>query len=67
MTEFTINSNELKDILKKALIELFQENRSEFSELISEIIEDIAMEKAIQEGEYTETVSKNAIFKLQER
>jgi len=66
MADITLNSDQFKEVLKTTIIELFQENREEFSKLLSEIIEDIAMERAIQEGEETETVSRDAIFKLLE-
>jgi len=66
MTEITLNSDQLKEVLKATILELFQENREEFSKLLSEIIEDIAMERAIQEGEETEPVSREAIFKILE-
>ncbi|MFB2882213.1 hypothetical protein [Floridanema aerugineum] len=66
MTEITLHSDQFKEVLKATIIELFQENREEFYQLFSEIIEDIAMERAIQEGEETETVSREAIFKILE-
>ena len=66
MTEITLNSDQFKEVLKATIIELFQENREEFSKLLSEIIEDIAMERAIQEGEEKEPVSREAIFKILE-
>jgi Asp-tRNA(Asn)/Glu-tRNA(Gln) amidotransferase C subunit len=66
MTEITLNSEQFKEVLKATILELFQENREEFSKLLSEIIEDIAMERAIQEGEETEPVSREAIFKILE-
>lgn len=66
MTEITLTSDQLKEVLKATILELFQENREEFSKLLAEIIEDIAMERAIQEGEETEAVSRDAIFKILE-
>ena len=66
MTEITLNSDQFKEVLKVTILELFQENKEEFSKLLSEIIEDIAMERAIQEGEETEAVSREAIFKILE-
>jgi len=66
MAEITLNSDKFKEVIKATILELFQENREEFSQLLSEIIEDIAMERAIQEGEETETVSREAIFKILE-
>ncbi|HEY9875706.1 MAG TPA: hypothetical protein V6D12_19910 [Candidatus Obscuribacterales bacterium] len=66
MAEITTNSEQFKEILKIAIFELFQENREEVYKLLSEVIEDIAMERAIQEGENTETVSRKAIIKILE-
>ncbi len=66
MTKNTIDSEQFKQILKTAIVELFNENREEFSLLLSEIIEDIAMERAIQEGEDTEAVNREDIFKILE-
>jgi Asp-tRNA(Asn)/Glu-tRNA(Gln) amidotransferase C subunit len=64
MTEINLDENKLKDIFKLAIMELFEENKEIFYDLLNEIIEDIALEKAIKEGENTETVSKEAIFKI---
>lgn len=64
MSEISFNSDQLKAVLKSAIVELFHENRQEISDLLAEIIEDIAMERAIEEGETTELVSREAIFRL---
>lgn len=64
MAESTLNSDKFKEVLKATILELFQENREEFSQLLSEIIEDIAMERAIQKGQETATTSREAIFKI---
>lgn len=66
MTEIALNSDQFKEVLKATILELCHENREEFSQLLSEIIEDIAMEQAIQEGEATESVSRDDIFKILE-
>ncbi|OYD91933.1 hypothetical protein CDG76_25140 [Nostoc sp. 'Peltigera membranacea cyanobiont' 210A] len=66
MSEITINPDQLKEILKSAIIELIRDNRKEVSEFLAEIIEDVAMEQAIAEGETTELVSREAIFQLLE-
>lgn len=58
MSEITINPDQLKEILKSAIIELIRDNRKEVSEFLAEIIEDVAMEQAIAEGETTELVSR---------
>jgi dsDNA-binding SOS-regulon protein len=66
MSETTLNPNQLKELLKSAIVELLRDNREEVSEFLAEIIEDIAMERAIAEGETTELVSRDSIFQLLE-
>jgi dsDNA-binding SOS-regulon protein len=66
MSEVTLNPDQLKEILKSAIIELLRDNREEVSEFLAEIIEDVAMERAIVEGETTELVSRESIFQLLE-
>lgn len=66
MSEMSLDSDQLKAVLKSAIVELFHENRQEISDLLAEIIEDIAMERAIEEGKTTEPVSSEAIFRLLE-
>jgi dsDNA-binding SOS-regulon protein len=63
MSEVTIDSDQLKEILKSAIVEMLRENQQEVSDFLAEIIEDVAMERAIAEGEMTERVSREAIFK----
>jgi hypothetical protein len=62
MPEITLNPDQLKEILKSAIVELFRDNRKEFSEFIAGIIEDLAMEQAIAEGETTKLASHGSIF-----
>jgi hypothetical protein len=64
MPEITLNPEQLKEMLKSAIVELFRDNRKEFSEFIAGIIEDLAMEQAIAEGETTELVSRETIFQF---
>jgi len=66
MSDITLNPEQLKEILKSAIVELLRDNREEFSELLAEVIEDIAMERAIEEGKNTEFVSRDTIFQLLE-
>ncbi|MBF2002684.1 MAG: hypothetical protein IGS38_18410 [Synechococcales cyanobacterium M58_A2018_015] len=66
MSEMTLNQEQLKEILKTAIVELIRDNREEISEFLAEIIEDVAMERAIAEGETTPLVSREAIFRLLE-
>ncbi len=67
MADIPLDENKLKEILKTAIVEVIQERKEIFSDLLAEIIEDIALEKAIKEGENTESVSREAIFKILDR
>ncbi|NMG10387.1 MULTISPECIES: hypothetical protein [Brasilonema] len=67
MAEISLDENKLKELLKTAILEVIQERKEVFSDLFAEIIEDIALEKAIKEGENTESVSREAIFKILDR
>lgn len=58
MTELNLDEDKIKQIFKIALTEIIQEQKEVFSDLLAEIIEDIALEKAIKEGEDTELVSQ---------
>ncbi|VXD10486.1 hypothetical protein [Planktothrix paucivesiculata] len=57
MIPITLDDNKLKDALKQAIRELIQEDQKMISNLIVEVIEDIAIENAIKEGKTTETVN----------
>jgi hypothetical protein len=61
-----LNENRLKEIFKSALIEVIEERRSLFSELLAEVLEDIALIRAIKEGESTESVSRDEVFSILE-
>ncbi len=62
MSEVTLNAEQLKTLLKVALVEILQEQQEVFTDLIIEAMEDIASTKAIEEGESTELVSREAIL-----
>jgi dsDNA-binding SOS-regulon protein len=66
MSEITLNPDRLKEILKSAIIELLRDNREEVSDFLAELIEDVAMEQAIAEGETTELTSRDSVFQLLE-
>ncbi|MBW4517758.1 MAG: hypothetical protein KME11_21345 [Timaviella obliquedivisa GSE-PSE-MK23-08B] len=66
MSEITLNPDQLKEILKSAIVELLRENQKEVSDFLAEIIEDVGMERAIAEGATTEIVSRESIFQLLE-
>ncbi|AFZ12529.1 hypothetical protein Cri9333_1640 [Crinalium epipsammum PCC 9333] len=64
MAEITLEESKLKELLKAVILELLQEQKEDFSELLIEALEDIAMKNSIKEGENTEIVSRDEIFKI---
>ena len=66
MENVVLNENRLKEIFKSALIEVLEERRSLFSELLAEALEDMALIRAIKEGESTASVSRDEVFNILE-
>lgn len=66
MINTVIERNELKGLLKESLLELLEERRDLFYDLIVEVFEDLAMVKAIQEGINTPSVPREDIFAILE-
>ena len=64
MPGLSLTETQLKDLLKVAILEIFQERRDLFQDLITEAFEDLAMIKAIDEGRDSEPVSRDEIFAL---
>lgn len=56
----------LKETFKSAIVEVLQERRELVREILEEIFEDIALSRAIDEGEKTPLISRSAIFELLE-
>jgi hypothetical protein len=56
----------LKDLLKSAVTEVLDERREFVKEIIEEAIEDVAFARAIDEGVSSDTVSRQAVFKILE-
>ena len=61
-----IDDGKLKQLLKEAFVEAIEEKMNTFQDMIVDAVEDIAMVRSIQEGENTETVSKQKIFNMLE-
>lgn len=59
-----INENILKQVFKDALLEMLEEKRSVFQDIIVEALEDIALSHAIDEGKGSGTASRNEIFSI---
>ena len=66
MQQIIDDKNQLKEVFKQAFAELLQERRDLLYDVFTEVLEDIALANAIQEGEETEIVSREQVFKILE-
>jgi hypothetical protein len=66
MSTISVEEVHLKDLLKEAILELMQERRDELEEIFAQVIQDLALARAIEEGEATEPVSKAEILQALE-
>jgi len=62
MTEISLDETRMKEVFKQAVLELLQERRDVLYDVFAEVMEDFALAKAIQEGESTESVTREKIF-----
>lgn len=62
MTTFTVDDQHMKELIKQALLELFQERRELFTDVFDELIEDIGLANAMQEAEDSEVVSEEEVM-----
>jgi hypothetical protein len=58
--------DQLKKIVKNALIEVLEERQDLLHDVIESVIEEIAMCRSIKEGETSATVSREKVFKILE-
>jgi len=61
-----INEDQLKQVIKTAILEAFDERRDFFYDLIEEVVEDLALASAIKEGETTEPIAREDVFQILE-
>ena len=54
----------LKQAMKEALAETFQEQRGLFHEVFAEVLEDFALAEAIHEGRQTKKAPREEVFWL---
>ncbi len=62
--ELTISEKQAKELLKQALIELMEEKRDLFFEVMVEAIEEIGLANAIRQGRQDEFVSEDQILTI---
>ena len=67
MSSRTIDDNQLKAVVKQALIELLEEKNELLLGALAEVIEEIGLVKAIQEGQTSPLVDEARVFEALER
>lgn len=65
-SEEPITKESLKQAMKEVLVETFDERRDFFEEVVAEVIEDIGMLRAIEEGRKSDLVSREEVFDVLE-
>ena len=63
MSTTLIDETKLKDALKSAIVEILEERKDLIRVLFAEALEDIALANAIEEGEQSEFVTRDEVFK----
>ena len=64
--ETSIDNDKLKEIFKQAIIETIEEKKDVVHDLLVEAMEDLAMIRAIEEGEETDLVSRDEVMSILE-
>ena len=62
--ELSIDDIKIKNLFKQAVIEAIEEKKDLVHDLFMEVIEDIALLRAIEEGETTDRVSRDEVFNI---
>jgi hypothetical protein len=66
MATATIDEENLKSLVKSALVEALEEHRDLVREIVEEAMEDIALAHAIEQGLGGESVSRDEVFAILE-
>jgi hypothetical protein len=63
----SIDEAKLKQALKSAIVEILEERKDLVREVLEEALEDIALARAIEEGDQGELVTRDEVFDALER
>lgn len=66
MSGTLIDEAKLKEALKSAIVEILEERKDLVREVLEEALEDIALARAIEEGEQSELVSRDDVLNVLE-
>ncbi len=61
-----IDESKLRQVFKDVLVEMFEKKRDIFHDIVIEAMEDVALSRAIQEGEESGTATKQEVFDILE-
>lgn len=64
--ELTISDEKTKELLTEVLIEMIQQKREVFYEIVLEALEDVGLANAISEGRRNEFVGEDEIMNILE-
>ena len=64
--EPSVNQDQLKELIKSALVEVLEQRRDLLHDAVAEALEDIALVRAIEEGASGELVGRTEVFDLLE-
>lgn len=62
----SMDEERVKELLKQALMEVLQERKEMVYELLAEVIEDLALVNAIEEGKSTQTIQRAEVMEILE-
>ncbi len=65
--ETLIDDDKIRNLFKQAIIEAIEEKKDFVHDLFMDAMEDIAMIRAIEEGEKTDKVSRDDVFNVLNR
>jgi hypothetical protein len=58
----SVSETQLKDLVKAAMAETLVEQRALLREIVEEVIEDMALSRAIEEGMKSPVVTRDEVF-----
>ena len=58
------DDQKIKALFKEAIVEVMEENQDLVSSLLVEALEDIGLSRAIEEGENSESASREKVFEV---
>jgi hypothetical protein len=66
MSHVVLDEAHMKDVVKAAFVEVLHERRDLLQELVEEVLEDLALLRAIREGQESDMVGREEVLQLLE-